>query len=175
MGDLYILPYFGLAAYHVLDLVCDLHCWYNFEESNSNRSALLTVTCVCTVIIKLWFFFRFCETMVQILQPHIGRIDVAAVLSPELNFNVLEAALNLFQSGQGGEIIFSKMSSRGCVGIMNINFTCCCCSGAVLQFIVFSKNLFYRQGGNDENIIGFVLSLLSLLVGLPSILVAQSC
>ena len=176
MGELHIVAYICLTAYHILDLVSDLHCWSNFEESDSNRSALLTATCLCTVIFKLWFAFCFCKTFVRICQPRVGQINIAAVLSPELNFNVLEVVLNLVQSGLGSSIIYFNIpQSKSCVGIMNINFTCCCCVGAIFQFILFSRNLFSRQGEEAVNIIGFVLSLLSLLVGLLSVLVAQSC
>ena len=176
MADLHIFAYIILTAYHIVDLLCDSRCWSNFEESNSNRSALLTATCVCTVIFKLWFIFCFCKTVVRICQPRIGRIDIAAVLSPEINFNVLEVALNLVQSGLGSNIIYFDIpQAKSCVGIMNIFFACCCCAGAVLQFILFLKNLYYRQGEEDLNIIGVVLSLLSLLVGLPSVLFAESC
>ena len=176
MANLYIFAYICLAAYHVLDLVCDFRCWSNFEESESIRSALLTATCLCTVIFKMRFFFRCCTTVARIYQPHIGQIDVAAVLSPELNFNVLEVASNLVQSGLGSSILYFNIPlSRNCVSIMHINFTCCCCVGAIFQFILFSRSLFYRQGDEDVNIIGFGLSVLSLLVGLLSLLAAQSC
>ena len=168
MGDLHVFAYICLTVYHVLDLVFGLLCCLNFEESDSKRSALLTATCLCSVIFKMRFFFCCKKTFDQLHQPHNRGIDVAAIVSPELNFNVLEVALNLVQSGLGGSIILSSITSRSCVSTMNIGFTRICFAGAIMQFMVCSKNLYYRQRRQAVNLLqlGILLSFISVLLGL---------
>ena len=179
MGDLHIGLYICLTLYHIADFFCDLSCWYYFEEPKPDQYIVFALSCAFSVIFKIYLFYRCCKTVNPLCQPHIGQTNIATVLLPELNFNVLEVLLNLFQSYLGSDMI----SSKSCVNVMNYRFTCCCFVGAVGQFILFVKNLcgyggerrwFYRQDNQAINFIGMLLSLLTALVfGLPSIAIAE--
>ena len=166
--------YFGLTVYHILDFVCGWHCWYNFKDTNSDRYTKLTMACLCGTIFKSLFLYRFLNTLGRLCKPRgIGRINVARVPLPELNFNVLEALLNLFQSNLGGDIISFNIQTSGCLNPMNYSFACCCCCGAVMQLICFLKNLWDCQNKQVANLLGVIFSLVSLIVGIASIVDAQ--
>lgn len=177
-----VLSYICLTVYHIADSVCDWICWYHFKDSNPVRGNILTATCLGGTIFKSWFLYRLLNTLCKVLPPDIGKINVSRVLLPELNFSVLEGMVNLVQAGLGGNIISSKFGTRSCLDAMNFKFACCCCWGAVMQFACFSKNLcgyhgkgdiYYCQHVKVVNIVGFLLSLISALIGVGSIAYAQ--
>ena len=164
--------YFVLAFYHFSDLACNLYCRYYIVDSNSYWKAEMTATCLFGAICKFYFFRRFLKTLPRLRKPDIGRINIAAVLLPELKFNVLEIGLNLFQSILGGDIISSKIKATSCVEARHFIFACFCCIGAVGQCILLLKSVCGCCGERSlryPSVVGIFLSLLSLYFGLPSI------
>ena len=178
MSDFLCVSYGILFLYHVLDSLCDFSCCYNllqkkqFNDLDQNDFAIIT-TCLLGAPFKFMFFYRV--PLGKFLWPDIGKIDLSRVLSPEINFYVLEGLVNLFQSGLSN----SKISSSGsCIDGPNFIFECCCFAGGVLQLVCFVCSFACGSYGRQEdqcwpnvvaNIFGILFSFLSLCIALDAI------
>ena len=176
-AETYQFFYFVLIVYRLVDLCCDWYCFANFK--NYDDEGKMLVSCLVGTGLSVRYFRRAILNYRE-LPSHpfqdIGGITTRNIILPELNFNILEAIINIFQT-----FIGFKMSRTSCINLMIYRFERCCVCGSMLQFICFFKNLCGYGGETEQNvcnrIFSGVVSVVMLLFGFAGfeILEKQIC
>ena len=167
--------YFVLIVYRLVDLCCDWYCFANLKNYNDEGVIIMLVSCLVGTWLSVRYFQRAVLNYRQ-LPSHsfqdIGGIATRNIILPELNFNILEAMINIFQTYIG-----IKMSRTSCIDLMIYRFGCCCVCGSVLQTICFFKNSCGYGGETEQHmcnrIFSGVVSVVMFLFGFAGFLILE--
>ena len=175
-AETYCFFYFVLIVYRLVDLCCDWYCfaWYNFKNDDDEGIIIMLVSCLVGTGLSLRYFRRVVPNYSEL--PHSSQdvrgIATRNIILPELNFNILEAMINIFQTYIG-----IKMSRTSCIDLMIYRFGCCCFCGSVLQTICFFKNSCGYGGETEQNVYNRIFSgivgLVMFLCGFAGFLILE--
>lgn len=168
--EMLAVSYLVLIVYRVGDLICDWNCLSHFKEPISKIiMVIMLFTCLIGTLFNLWYLYRALVITCRMLRiPFIGRMRSPDNILSELNFHVIEVINNIAQAFLGGVITLSNMKDD-CFDPMNLDLEYCCCFGAVIQFLCFSKNVASKGDRNFVNVIGLCGSFISAVIGFFSI------
>ena len=145
----------------MFDLCCDWYCWSHVK--NSEDKLVMLATCLCGTVFNSRYLYYAVLNFSKLQPQDIGKVNSRKIILPELNFNMLEAIANFFQTAYGNRV------RKGCIDLMHFSFVCCCGFGAVLQFLCFLKNLcgYVREEKQIDcnffmNFFGLVISCINL-------------
>ena len=177
-AETYCFFYFVLIAYRLVDLCCDWYCfaWYNFKnDDDKGLIIIMRVSCLVGTGLSVLYFRRVIPNYRQLPSHYfqdIGGIATRNIILPELNFSILEAIVNILQTGIG-----INMTRTSCIDLMIYRFERCCVCGCMLQFICFFKNSCGYGGEAEQNgcsrIFSGVVSVVMFLFGFAGFLILE--
>ena len=148
--------YLLLTVYRIFDLCCDWYCWSLVK--NSDGEPVMLVTCVCGTVFNSRYLYYAVLNFSKLQPQDIDEVNSGKIILPELNFNMLEAIANFFQT------VYGYQGRNGCIDLMHFSFVCCCGFGAVLQFLCFLKNLCGYDGEEKQNYCNSIMSIVGLVI-----------
>ena len=156
MGEEVRFWYFVLNVYRFFDLCCDLYCCYHFQ--NPEQKDKMMAACLLATVFNI---YSLCRAMLICSDREIKLT--------ELNFNVIEVIVNVFQTDIGVKGLYS-LTDKTCIDSMSFGFACCSSFGSVLHIFCFLKNICGGERKQSDfrkiiNTLGLFGSLYSANIG----------